>query len=322
MAPAPVLTEPPAGIAAPPRARRLGALRPRLPSLLTWFRVGSALARILPDPVARAIGVCIGRCLYWRMPQRRAMFARHLRRVRPELGPAEVRAGVRASFDSYARYYVESFRLPWLGREAIERGLAHREGYEHVLAGRDGGRGVIFALPHLGGWEWGGRWMADRGHPMTVVVEPLEPPELFEWFARFRQSLGMTVVPLGPGVVPACLRALKANGVLCLLSDRDLEGGGVEVEFFGERTTLPAGPATLALRIGAVLLPTAVYFRGGGHAAVCLPPIDLRRTGGLREDVARVTQELAYALEEVIRRAPEQWHLFQPNWPSDPGYRR
>ena len=123
------------------------------------------------------------------------------------------------------------------------------------------GTGVILALPHLGGWEWAGRWIADCGIPITVVVEPLEPPELFEWFADFRRSLGMDVVPLGPGAASAAIKAVKANGVLCLLCDRDIGGGGVEVEFFGERTTLPAGPATLALRTGAPVLPTAVYFR-------------------------------------------------------------
>jgi KDO2-lipid IV(A) lauroyltransferase len=90
------------------------------------------------------------------------------------------------------------------------------------------------------------------------------------------------------------------------------------VDFFGERTTLPGGPATLALRTGAPLLPTAVYFDGPDHRrSVVLPPVDTSRQGRLREDVQRVTQDLAHALEDLIRRAPEQWHLLQPNWPSD-----
>ena len=115
-----------------------------------------------------------------------------------------------------------------------------------------------------------------------------------------------------------CVRALKANHVLCLLCDRDLAGGGVEVEFFGERTTLPGGPATLALRTGAPLLPTAVYFEGAGHLGA-RPPAARRSSaqGKLRDDVARITQDLADELEALIRRAPDQWHLMQPNWPSD-----
>ena len=118
------------------------------------------------------------------------------------------------------------------------------------------------------------------------------------------------------------LKSLRNNEVLCLLSDRDITGGGIEVEFFGERTKLLAGPATLALRTGAALLPTAAYFtdRGVGHHGVIGAPMNCERHGKLREDVHRITQELAYELETLIRRAPEQWHLLQPNWPSDPGY--
>jgi KDO2-lipid IV(A) lauroyltransferase len=120
------------------------------------------------------------------------------------------------------------------------------------------------------------------------------------------------------------LAALKRNDVVCLLCDRDIQRSGVDVEFFGERTTLPAGPATLGLRSGAPVLPTAVYFtdRTDGHLGVVRPPVPTDRSGdGLRVDVARMTQALATDLEHLIRRAPHQWHLFQPNWPSDPGYR-
>ena len=115
------------------------------------------------------------------------------------------------------------------------------------------------------------------------------------------------------------MRALKNNEVLCLMCDRDIGGGGgIEVEFFGETTRLPGGPATLALRVGAPLLPTAVYFRGRtGHLAIVRPSLELERLGRLRDDVTRVTQALASELEGLIRVAPEQWHLLQPNWPSD-----
>jgi KDO2-lipid IV(A) lauroyltransferase len=105
--------------------------------------------------------------------------------------------------------------------------------------------------------------------------------------------------------------------VVCLLSDRDIGGKGVEVEFFGETTTLPAGPAIMALRTGCRILPTAVYFDGDGVNGLVRPPLDATRQGRLRDDVSRITQDLAHELEYLIRRAPEQWHLMQPNWPSD-----
>lgn len=250
--------------------------------------------------------------------ERRAQVERNLRRVDPSLTDAELARLVRHTFESYARYYEESFRLPGTSAEDLDAGFTH-EGYEHLDAALASGDGAIIALPHLGGWEWSGFWLTQvRGIPVTAVVERLDPPELFEWFVGLRRSFGFEVVALGPEAGTATVRALNANHALALLCDRDLTGTGPEVEFFGERTTLPGGPATLALRTGASILPTAIYFDGPtSRHAVVLPALDTSRQGKLRDDVQRVTQDLAAALEVLIRRAPEQWHLLQPNWPSD-----
>ncbi|MFM8311093.1 MAG: phosphatidylinositol mannoside acyltransferase [Ilumatobacteraceae bacterium] len=286
------------------------------------YRLGSLAARLLPSPVAQlaASSFCAGASVT--SLRKRQMIERHLRRVDPSLRGAALRVAVQQAFDSYARYYVESFRLPSLSKDAVDRTFSH-EGFHHITDALERGNGCIFALPHLGGWEWAGRWMTDRGYPLTVVVEALDPPELFEWFADLRRNLGMNVVPVGPDVGATVLAALRRNEIVCLLCDRDLDRNGVPVDFFGEQTTLPAGPATLALRTGAAVLPIGVYFtrRVNGHHAVVRPPLAVERAGdGLRADVARVTASLARELEFLIRRAPEQWHLFQPNWPSDPGY--
>ncbi|MGE3619392.1 MAG: phosphatidylinositol mannoside acyltransferase [Acidimicrobiia bacterium] len=281
------------------------------------FKTGAALARAVPAPLARRTGELLGTAAGFVPTGRRRLVARNLRRVRPGLSERELRSAVRATFASYGRYWVESFRLP--GTPPAEL-AAHftTEGYEHLEEARAAGRGAIMALPHLGGWEWAGFWLTTvAGVPMTVVVERLQPPELFEWFADLRRRLGFEVVGLGPEAGAACTRALRANRALALLCDRDIGGDGVPVELFGEGTTLPAGPATLALRTGAPLLPVAVYHDGPGHHAVVRPPIPVERAGRLRDDVARITRLLAAELEVLIARAPEQWHLMQPNWPSD-----
>ncbi|MGI8758967.1 MAG: phosphatidylinositol mannoside acyltransferase [Acidimicrobiales bacterium] len=282
------------------------------------YRSGSCLARALPRRLAGAAGPPLGAGLASAMPGRRRLVERHLRRVHGgRLGGAELRRRARAAFASYVRYWVESFRLPALTGAEIDAGM-RGEGLEHLDAARSAGRGAILALPHLGGWDFAGAWLVRRGYPLTVVVEQIDPPELLDWFTALRSGLGLTVIPLGPGAGPTVLCALRANEVVALLCDRDIGGGGVEVEFFGERTTLPAGPVTLALRSGAAVLPTAVYFEGrGGHLGVIRPALSLDRAGSLRHDVARLTQDLAAELEALIRRAPDQWHLFQPNWPSD-----
>ncbi len=285
------------------------------------YKFGSLAARAMPGPVAGLAATMVGLTFAGGMRDKRSMIERHLKRVKPSLRGLALRQAVQAAFDSYATYYVESFRLPTLSKRAVNAGFTV-EGFEHIPEALKLGNGVILALPHLGGWEWAGRWLTDQGYKMTVVVEPIEPPELFEWFVDLRQKLGMTVVPLGAQAATAVIKALRDNEVVCLLCDRDIDRGGVAVEFFGEMTTLPAGPAMLGLRTGAPVLPTGCYFtqRYNGHHAIVRPPLPLERLGGLREDVARGTQLLAHELEWLIRRAPEQWHLFQPNWPSDPGY--
>lgn len=286
------------------------------------YRFAALAARGLPGFAAQGLAPALGLGASLSSPERRSMVERHLRRADPTLGGVRLRRSVQDAFDSSTRYWLESFRLPHLSGRAVERGM-RVEGYDHVTEALDSGNGVILALPHLGGWEWAGRWLVERGHGITVVVEEVEPPELFEWFVDLRKALGMTVVPLGGSAGRDVIAALKRNDVVCLLSDRDIQRNGTEVSFFGERTTLPSGPATIALRTGTPILPTAVYFtdRTDGHLGVVRPPLDLTRSGGgLRADVARVTQALADELEYLIRRAPHQWHLFQPNWPSDPGY--
>ncbi len=281
------------------------------------YRAGSALARSLPLPVAEGVARALAAGAAKGLSERRLLVERNLGRADPSLRGPPLDRAVRATFGSYGRYWLESFRLPGMGAAALDATFTV-DGYHHIQAARDAGAGAVLALPHLGGWEWAAAWLCVVADvPVATVVEPLEPPELFEWFVGFRRSFGVEVAPLGPAAGTEMVRALRANRLVCLLCDRDLLGGGVAVDFFGERTTLPGGPATLSLRTGAPLVPTAVYFRGRGHLTKVGPPLAVERQGGLRDDVVRITQYLAYALEDLIRAAPDQWHLMSPNWPSD-----
>lgn len=282
------------------------------------YRTGAELARFVPASMAHPAARVLGHSLSFAMPSRRRQVERNLRRATTrELDGVRLRKAVDETFGSYSRYWLELFRLPNDADGPLEM---HVDGFEHLVAAVDEGTGAVLGLPHVGGWDFAGAWLAAQGFRITVVTEPVEPPELYEWFAGVRTRLGMNVVQLGPDAGKAVLQAVRRNEVVCLLCDRDLVGDGVRVDFFGERTTLPAGPATLALRTGAPLLPAAVYFEPrGGHHAVVMAPVPAHREGRFRDDVSRVTQELARRFEELIRAAPEQWHMLQPNWPSDQG---
>jgi len=285
------------------------------------LRVASRLVRVLPAPVAAVTARGLGRAAVPISRDQRIIAERNMRRV---LGPGaserQVQRAVRSVFESYARYWLDTLRLPSLGPAEVASGFTI-EGSQHLRAATDRGVGPILALPHVGGWEWAGRWLSEvQGWNVTAVAERLDPPELFDWFVELREELGMRIVALGPSAGSETAAALAAGDVVCLLCDRDLTRAGPEITFFGETTSLPAGPAVMALRGGCRVLPTAVYFTERGVHGVVRPPIEIERTPGatsIREDVVRFTQVLATELEGLIARAPEQWHLLQPNWPSD-----
>jgi phosphatidylinositol dimannoside acyltransferase len=294
---------------------------------LTYRGLGEAMGR-LPAPVAYGAASAVSRVMALRGGAALAMNERHMRRVLAsecvdgvEPDAALVRRLSRRTFAEYARYWADGSRLPYLSEQTVRAKFRLEDGDAHLRAAFALGRGIVMALPHVGSWEWGGAWLALEDMPMTAIVERLEPEELFEWFLGQRAGMGLTGIPLGEGAGPGLLRALKDGHLAGLVSDRDLVGNGVEVEFFGEKTTLPGGAATLALRSGAPLLPVVVYSGpGDGHTGVVHPPVDTTRRGSLRDDVIRVTQELARIFEGDIRLHPEQWHLYQANWPSDREY--
>lgn len=229
-----------------------------------------------------------------------------------QVDPLLLRRYVRRGFANYGQYWAEGAKLPALSRDTVTRRFRIAEGLENLEDAFAQGRGVVIALPHIGSWEWGGSYIASLGMPMTAVAEELEPEELFDWFRAKRESIGIHVEGLNAQASAKLLQVLKNGGVVGLLCDRDIQGGGVDVEFFGERVTLPGGPATLALRTGATLLAAACYMGpGNDHFAVVTPPLEVAREGRLREDVTRVTQLVARELEGLIRRAPEQWHVLE-----------
>lgn len=281
------------------------------------YRAGAELARVVPPSLGGAVADGLARAMRVAWPERRAQVARTLRRVTGgALSGAELDRLVDEVFANYARYWHEFFRLSDLSRSQILE-MVDLEGIEHLDAAKAAGRGAILALPHLGNWDLAGAHLAARGVDVVAVAETVEPPELFEWFVAARRAIGIDVIALGPASGTEVTRALADNRVVCLLADRDIAGSGIEVEFFGERTTVPGGPGMLALRTGAMLLPGSAYFTRDGHTARIGAPIPAERQGRLRADVERVTAAIVGHMETAIRERPEQWLMMQPNWPSD-----
>jgi len=282
------------------------------------FAAGWAAVRALPQPVASAGFGAFGELAARRdTPGVRRLRANLARVAAPG---TDLDALVRRGMRSYARYWMETFRLPKITPMTV------REGTE-VVAGDildkalESGRGVILALPHCGNWESAGVWLLDHGYPLSTVAERLRPESLYERFVAYRESLGMEVLPLTGGArSPSDVlkdRLREGSRVVCLLADRDLTKRGIDVEFFGDTARMPAGPALLAASTGAALLPVGLWFTPGGWGIRIHPEVPIAGTGRLRDKVATATQEVADAFATDIARRPHDWHMLQRLWLSD-----
>lgn len=280
------------------------------------LRLGMGLVGLLPRSVVLSLGSLIGGLWHAVDRQRRSMARRHMERV---LGPgADTEAAASEVLRSYGRYLAEAL---WARGHRVPEFLANTavEGLEMVIDAHAEGKGMILAPPHMGNWEAAAPIASREGIEIVAVAEDLPNKRITDWFTEMRGEFGIEIV-LATGRVEVMRKleaAIAANKAVALLADRDLKGTGVEVDFFGEKTTLPPGPATLAVKTGAPLFPVATYFQGKGHRVVVRPPLAIPEASSRGEQVRLITQELALELEKLILEAPSQWHLVQPNWPSD-----
>ena len=234
--------------------------------------------------------------------------------------PADVPdALMRASLQSYGRYWREVFRLPAMDLGALARQLDDSfVGLDNLNAALSAGRGVVLALPHSGNWDMGGVWLAHTHGTFTTVAERLQPESLYRRFIAYRERLGFEVLPLSgsdrPPFEVLCDR-LRANRVVGLMAERDLTRTGVQVEFFGEPTRMPAGPAKLAIETGAALLPAHCWFEDDGAQGwgFSVHPESDCSSG----DVGVITQMLADQFAKNIAEHPADWHMLQPQWLAD-----
>jgi KDO2-lipid IV(A) lauroyltransferase len=283
------------------------------------YSAGWQIVRALPEPMARRIFEQAADLATRRGGRSIEQFRRNLARVvGPGASGSVLDQVVRAGMRSYARYWLETFRLPSMDKPKVLSRVS-TVGAEHVDEAVAAGRGAVVALPHSGNWDVAGLWLVQRGYDFTTVAERLKPESLFDKFLAYRESLGMEVLPLTGGTrspMDVLTERLRAGGVVCLVADRDLSRSGIEVEFFGEKTRMPGGPARLAATTGADLLPVHLYFDSDGWGQYIGAPVDLG-DGDLRSKVQTGTQAVADVFAERIAQHPADWHMLQRLWLAD-----
>ena len=306
----------------------MAVLSPRLSERLTGvaYQLGWKVICRFPESWARWVFTAVADVAWRRQGPKVQVLEANLRRVlvyrdrEPVVDGKELRALSRAALRSYARYWLEVFRLPVIGVERIVSGMHFRgPGEEALFAHLNSGRGVVIALPHMGNFEQAGAWVIARGAgTFTTVAERLKPESVYESFVRFRQTLGFEVLPLTGGGSPfgTLAQRLRAGGLVCLVSDRDLKESGVEVEMFGEKARISA-VAALAVHTGAALMPTATWFDGEDWGARIYDEVPVPSSGTRAEKIAAMSQQLADRFAEAIAEHPEDWHMLQKVFVAD-----
>lgn len=281
------------------------------------YAAGWRLVRGMPAPVARAAFRVAADVAYLRRgPAVRRLDANLRRVVGEQLTDGQLDKLVRDGVRSYARYWLEAFRLPSLTREQI-RASFRLENEDLLVAAIEAGKGVVVALPHAGNWDAAGAWAAANGWPLTTVAERLRPEGLYERFVAYRQRLGMRIIPLRGGERPPLETledCLRRGHVVPLLADRDLSSRGIDVTFFGGRSRMPPGPAILALRTGAPLFAVSMWYEPDAACARLHGPLPPPTEGPLDQRVRALTQQVADRLAEGIAAHPSDWHMLQRVW--------
>lgn len=287
--------------------------------------------RVLPKlPEGFVHGVFqVGADLLWlRRIERVRQLEKNLRRILPGASEKRIRTTSRAATRSYAQYYAEIFTAPGMSEEQLDRRIALNAPPEAVAAAKEGS--LVLTLGHTGNWDYAGFQASRQLSTILTVAEVLEPPEIFEDFLKFREALGMEIIPLAKGTNvfgQLRARAREDRRTVALLADRDLTHNGIEVDLVGHRARFAAGPAALAhtLRIPLyyvgirhVRVPAPVFLRprrtASGVEAMFYGPITVEPGPNA---VERLTQAWADAMSEWLRKYPESWHMLQKVFVDD-----
>ena len=298
-----------------PHRRETAGPRIREKVVVAAYRGGAWVLGRLPFGPSVRVGGWLSDAVYVAWPEKRRHVRANAARILA-VPPGDRRAGAlaRAVFRNQTRWVIEGFHLPRMTRDehvAIFDAPAADRVHEVWAASQ----GTILVGLHVGNGDAAAAALAGRGWPVNVLAEDTAYDELFELMFEQRREWGIRVIPWRN--LREVYRVLRNREILGLLVDWGYRPDGQPVQLLGAWTTLPAGPATLAARTGATILPFWTIRRPDGtFAGDAGEPIRVASTDPA--EIARATQAIAHALEPVIREAPEQWCVFKPMWPADP----
>lgn len=280
-------------------------------SAVVYF-AGWRLVRWLPEKTAYNIAFALGDYLVKRNGKSVARFRNNLSRTQDSISSSDLEELLKRAMRSYMRYWVDTFRFPDWSIQRVQGTVSVTN--EHLLIDAIAAKnGVIVSLPHAGNWDHAGAYFCAKGIHLVTVAERLKPEKLFLKFLKYRQDMGMEVLPLDSQTIGVLATRLREGHLVALVADRDLSKSGIEVEFFDGPTRMPAGPAVLALQTQAPLITAFVSYTSTG-IHVDFKNIVIPSEGEDRDRVKEIVSMTAKHFEEGIRQNPQDWHMLQRIW--------
>lgn len=289
-------------------------MTPSLNLTYLFYRLAGAVTPKIPPALGYALCHQLGGVLYQFHKTGRANITLNLRRIMgQQVSQTEINRRARLTFSYLLFNYFDLFRLPSLDSQTVMN-LVSVTGWENVEAALAEGKGMVMTSAHLGNIEVVLYAMLQRGLNITIPVERLQPPKLFEYVSALRMSHGLKLIPVD-GPLLELIRTLKKGGVAGLAGDRDITHTGQIVNFFGYPAQLPDGHVRLALKTGS---PIVIGFshRRPNHTyhAHFLPPYHPPLTGSEEERVLAGVKFIVTEIEKAIMLHPEQWTVTVSIW--------
>ncbi len=273
----------------------------------------------LPRPLARGIGISIGRVVYYVHPRLRRVGMRNLSMAFPEKTAAERRRILRGVYTSLGRLLAEFCLFPRYNEENVSQVVVYR-GFENFEAAEKRGKGVLFLTGHFGGWEIGSFFHSLEGHPMRIVVRPLDNPLVDALVTRYRTLHGNSVIGK-QGFARGLLAAMENNETVGILMDTNMTPPqGVFVDFFGISACTAVGIARVALHTDASVIPAFTIWDEvlRKYRVEFSPAVELIRTGNSEADAIANTALFNRVFEEYVRKYPNQWLWVHRRWKTRP----
>jgi Kdo2-lipid IVA lauroyltransferase/acyltransferase len=273
----------------------------------------------LPRPMGRAAGIGLAWVVYLLHARLRNVGMRNLALAFPEKSNAERGRILRAEFASLGRQLVEVCRFPRYTLENVDQVVVY-DGFENYRQAQARGKGVLLFAGHFGGWELSSFVLSLHGHWMHVLMRGMDNEYLGRLILGYRTMHGNKAVDKDESV-RSLLSAMKKNEVVGMLIDTNMTPPqGIFVDFFGIPACTAGGLARIALRTDAAVVPTFTIWDAelGKYRLRFDPAVELVRTGDLDADVKANTQKFTSAIENYVRKYPEQWLWVHRRWKTRP----